>query len=540
MRRRLPAITVVVALLALAVVLHALTIAGMRRISHDDTISYLAATGHQGEFQQVVDEGLPPTATWVTAADWQSFTRIDDPLPLLRIARDLGEHDIHPFVYFWVLHTWSLAVGVQLWTGPALNVVLHVATAAVLWVLTRDIVGRALPAWAAVGVWAALPAVARTAVSTRQYSLAGLWSVALAVVFLRTRERASAVGLVGLAALTAVGMLTLYTFGLVVAGLGAVAAVDLLSRRRRHGAWRQLVAMAVGGVVFLACQPWIREVLARQQDQAEPYTLQRLITRVRVVFEELPRFAVLGDLPTAATAAVWLGALVLAGLAWWSWPRARPVVWLAVWLPTAMIVAYVAAVSPGAAYEERYFSIALPFVALLPVLAWRAVRGWPATAAAVTLVAVLAWVNVAALADEANAPPAETLDGDRPIVLDNLARGVLLRILWDAPPDVDVYAADQPTLLATTDRWLDCQPAAPCHDAPLLLTTQVQYEATRAGQAALLRAADERRDVQPADDLGAIAERYRLSAPTTASSPSSDPERSTAEAPPSPDADGSG
>jgi hypothetical protein len=271
--------------------------------------------------------------------------------------------------------------------------------------------------------------------------------------------------------------------------------------------------MAAGGVTFLAAQPWLREVLARQQDQAEPFTVERLVTRAELVFRELPRFAVL-DPPLAVAVAVWVGVAVLTVLAWRAWPRARPVVWLAVWLPGVMVVAYLMAVSPGAAYEERYFSIALPYVAFLPVLAWRALRGWPVAVAGVALLAAVAVVNVTVLTTSAAALPAETLDGRRPVVLDNLARGVLLRILWDAPPDVPVYAADQPTLLATTDRWLRCDPGTPCHDTPVLLTTQVQYDATSSGQRALLRAAREVRDVEPAPDLGGIAERYRLSAPT--------------------------
>lgn len=506
-------VAVVVALLGVAVVAHALTLSGVRRISHDDTISFLAATGHQGEFQRVVDTGVAPIATWVPAQRWQSYTRIDDVFPLVRIAQDLGHHDIHPFGYFWLLHTWALVFGVGLWTGPALNVVLHLITAAVLWRLARRMFDAALPAWGVVAVWASLPAVAQTVVSSRQYSLAALCSVTFAAAYLRTRDRADGRGWVALAAATAAGMLTLYTFGLVVAGLGVVSVVDLRWPDRRRGAWRQLSAMVVGGIVFLACQPWLREALARQRDQAEPFSTAQMAARAEVVLRELPRFAVAGLSPGVAVAFL-LVAIVLVVLAWRTLPAARPLVWLAVWVPGALIAAYLAAVSPGAAYEARYFSIAWPFVAFVPVLAWRVTRRWPAVSiVALGLILVAGVTNVATLEGRADTPPADTLDGDRPIVLDNVARGVLLRILWDAPADVPVFVADQPTLLATTDRWLDCPPATPCHDRPLLLTTQAQYEATRAGQLALLQAARAVRDVERAPDLGVIADRYRLSAP---------------------------
>jgi uncharacterized membrane protein len=139
--RRGAVIVAVVAVVGLAVTLHALEITSIQRVSHDDTISYLAATGHQGEYQQVVDSASAPVAQWVPASRWQAFTRIEDPLPLLTIARDLGHHDIHPPVYFWLLHMWMLLFGGSLWTGPMLNVVIHVLTAVVLWRLAAGGLG---------------------------------------------------------------------------------------------------------------------------------------------------------------------------------------------------------------------------------------------------------------------------------------------------------------------------------------------------------------------------------------------------------------
>jgi hypothetical protein len=500
----------------LAVTLHALEMAGLRRVSHDDTISFLAATGHQAAFQQVVDDGEPPVAQWVPASRWQAFTRIERPLPLLTIASDLGHHDIHPPVYFWLLHVWTLAVGVHLWTGPALNLLLHVATAVVLWRLARTLLGSPLAAAAVTGIWATLPAVVQTAGSTRQYSLA-LLSVLTVAAFLRARETPAWTSLVAVAAWTALGMLTLYTFGLVVAGLGLICLADLRQAGQRRSALLRLGALATGGVVFLACQPWLQEVLARQRAQAEPFSISRMLLRFRLLREGLPDFAI-ADLPLAAGVALLVLATALAVLAWRARPATRPVVWLAVWLPATMAAAFLAAISPGAAWQARYFSIAMPFVAFLPVAAWPYLRARPVAVLAAVVFCAAAVVNTAAFARAAAAPPVTTLDGPQPVVLDNLARGVLLRILWDAPPDLPVYAADQGTLLATTDRWLRCASSEPCHARPVVLTTQVQYDATVAGQEAILAAARRVRRVSPAPAIDSIAERYRLSAPTAVAS----------------------
>ena len=532
--RRLAAGVAVVAVVAVAVTLHASEIVGLQRISHDDTISYLAATGHQGAYHDVVERGADPVAEWVPARRWQAFTRVDAVLPLLTIARDLGHHDIHPPVYFWLLHVWSLLTGVHLWSGPLLNVLLHLATGVVLWRLALRLTGSRWAAWAATGVWATLPGVAETAVSTRQYSLAALLSIALGAVYVRTRGQPAPDqphpnqpapdhphpdqsgldrrGLLALAALTAVGMLTLYTFGLVVAGLGLVTVLDLRDAARRRAALAQVAAFAAGGAVFLAGQPWLPEVLRRQQEQLETPLPGVHAFRVEKLLHDLPGFAVSGLLP-AAGAALLLATAVLAVLAWRIRPAARPLVWVAVWVPAVMAALYVAVRTPGAASEARYFSIALPYVALLPVLAWPYLRSRPVAAALAGLCTVAAISNVALAVQQADAPPPQVISGQRPVVLDNLARGVLLRILWDAPPDTPVYAADQSTLLRTTERWLECPQPSPCTGRELTLASQVQYESTAVGQRRLLSAADEVREVTPEPPLDDLAERSRLSAP---------------------------
>jgi hypothetical protein len=511
--RQLVVVFAVAALLVLAVVQHVLRIAGMERVSHDDTISYLAATGHQGEYSDVVQTASAPVAQWVPASEWQRFTSVEDVLPLLRIAQDLGHRDVHPPVYFWLLHVWILLVGVHLWSGPVLNVLLHVLTGVVLWRLARHLTKSPLAAWGAVAMWATLPAVAETAVSTRQYSLAGLFSVALAWAFIQTRDAASRGGLIGVAALTTAGLLTVYPFGLIVAALGLFSLTDLRQAERRRTALAQLGALAAGGVVFLVSQPWLRETLQRQQDQVETYTPELSRLRIDVVLQELPRYAI-SELPTRAGMVVLIATVLLAVLAWRARPQARPVVVLAVLVPVALSAAYIAVLTPGAAIDARYFSIALPHVALLPVLAWRYLRVRPVLFVAATVVVAAMVINTTVAIDEAAPPPATTLDGSRPVVMDNLARGILLRILWDTPPATPVYAADQQTLLSTTDRWLRCEDPSPCHEREVTLATQVQYEATAMGQTLILNAADDVREVTREPSLDDLAERYRLSAPT--------------------------
>jgi uncharacterized membrane protein len=85
--------------------------AGKTIISHDEAIAYLGATGNLGRYQAVQDGGVPG-GEWITAAEWQSLLTIHSPLlPALQtIAGDQAAFDIHPPLYFWLLHLW-----VQVW-----------------------------------------------------------------------------------------------------------------------------------------------------------------------------------------------------------------------------------------------------------------------------------------------------------------------------------------------------------------------------------------------------------------------------------------
>jgi hypothetical protein len=507
--RRSAAVLAIVAMIGVGLALHVIAIAGVEQITHDDTISYLAATGHQAQYEQVINSPGGPVARWVPAAQWQSFTRIDEAFPLLTIARDLGHHDIHPPVYFWLLHVWSLLVGVHLWTGPVLNLLIHVLTGVVMWRLARHLVRSSWAAWAVVGVWATLPALAETVASSRQYSLAGLLSITMGAVFIRTRPQARAGGLLALGVVTALGLLTLYTFGVVAAGLGLMALADLRVPARRRTALAQLATFVVSGIVFLVCQPWLREVLARQQEQAEPWVAS---SRAEGLLTDLPRFAITG-LPMAAGVAVLTVTAVLAVLAWRVRTRARPVVWIAVWVPAVLAVLYVSGTSPAAASEARYFSIVLPYVVFLPVLAWPYLRIRPVAALAAGVFVVAAVANVTHALREDDTAPTTPLTGDRPVVLDNLARGVLLRMVWDLPPATPVYAADQATLLRTTDHWLECTQPSPCRDRAVTFASQPTYEATAVGQERILAVADEVRSVTVEPPVDEMTTRYRLSAP---------------------------
>ncbi|MBN2303056.1 MAG: hypothetical protein JXQ72_01175, partial [Anaerolineae bacterium] len=183
-------------------------IADRAALEHDEAISILAAAGHQGDYARVLagrDGPDSPYGRWVPARDWQRFMEPDEALIFGRIGADLGRYDIHPPLYFWLLHLWSLLVGAGFHAGPLLNVLFDAGTAWGVWKLASpldrqarldsgkspslqrgegDLGGEAnrihelpLCRLAAVVLWALSPVALRTTIPARQYALFTLLAV---------------------------------------------------------------------------------------------------------------------------------------------------------------------------------------------------------------------------------------------------------------------------------------------------------------------------------------------------------------------------
>ncbi len=148
-------------------------------LSHDESISYLAAACHQGDYARITVLGEPPFGRWVAASDWKALLRPDRALCLGDIGRDLAREDIHPPLYFWLLHVWALVFGVGLWTGLSLNIVLATLTGLALYGLARRLLGNPLQAASVAGVWSLSPAAIRVFGEARQYELLALLAVLL-------------------------------------------------------------------------------------------------------------------------------------------------------------------------------------------------------------------------------------------------------------------------------------------------------------------------------------------------------------------------
>lgn len=81
----------------------------------DEIITYLCATGNSGAFENVIKHRYP-YGELVGASEYKSFFEIKEPFCFRRIASDLCTNDLHPPLYFWLLHLFVLNLGVHIYT----------------------------------------------------------------------------------------------------------------------------------------------------------------------------------------------------------------------------------------------------------------------------------------------------------------------------------------------------------------------------------------------------------------------------------------
>ncbi|MEM9556127.1 MAG: glycosyltransferase family 39 protein [Acidobacteriota bacterium] len=467
---------ITLAVLGLVVGAHALRVVSTPAIQHDDAISHLAATAHQGAYEESA-----PVGAWIPVADWARFWHLDDrPGQLATIGRDLARHDLHPPLYFWLLHGWIAAVGTQAWTGPALNLVLVALTALALLALARSLLPPHLAALTVLA-WGVAPAVLRVTGYTRQYALLTLCTVVLALCLVHALRGESSpptkVGRiawrVGCGVTAACGLLTHLHFVLPLAASGMLAGLAVRKARNesehRRAAWGVLLALGLGGVAAGALHPALLALAPGDAFDVEISAPAFGVRSLRVV-------AALLTFVTARTPLAY-GLLALAVVAWIVAMRTRRgteneppaeelrtrrrlVARFTVGIVLGVVGLYLAFLSPQHAMADRYLAFVYPlltvsFFAHLPPRAPHLILAALVCASQLTQ-GVLETSRHRSLWHERSDALAATGFADGPrILLDSSARGAVPTVLWHASGDALVFAASQDQLLAEPAAWLD-------------------------------------------------------------------------------------
>lgn len=464
--------------LLFAVFLRLSAIDAKTTVSHDGAISYLAATGHLSEYHRIVGDRIPPYGQWSRAAEWKRLIRPEKPFCFGQIARDLGERDKHPPLYFWLLHIWCLIFGVHMWTGPSLNLVIVVLAAFALFGLARHVLRDTLLAGFVTLLWSVNPNVVLTGVEARHYDLVALFSILFmwqTIRLIRLAQGISIGRMAVLALITAGGMLTHYLFLLVVGG--GLVLVLYRVRRSRSVSLRLFMAIIAGFAVFALLNPTFHHSLRRaaesqqtvRKKQLGPPRHARVWTRYsaflidsNVAPGKLRKYCEYATV--AALAAMLLAPLLTRkarrrqGQGTAKLPDVWPVVFFAVWLAATSIALYLARVTPRWSMEAKYSAMVWPAIAFAPALLAVAFRRVGHVVLIVCCIAVtyggFRHVRRSNQHQVQFVSPEQVLASCSRMLLDNVTRGRLPRAVWFCPDSKIIFAAKQAYIYEHESDWL--------------------------------------------------------------------------------------
>jgi len=467
-------------LLVLAVVFAiVLRITGMvdkRTINHDESISYLAATCHQGEYSNVVMEGLSPFGTWAKASDWKKLIQPEGLFCFEKIGLDLAHYDVHPPLYFWILHLWSVVFGVNSWTGPSLNIVIALATLYFLYRFAYNNLANSEEAVVVALTWALSPAAIAISLEARQYDLLTLialifvWQVMKCVELSRQFRLKDAATL---SILAAAGALTHFNFSLLSMGC-CIFLMAKLIKKNPGRLMAAFVGIGAGYLLFVFAHPKFYEsIILLREYIRDPFTFLDFVDRMKRVGITLSDFflpwhsliLISGFALLFLVIGAWVGLISfrqpgrLRHFLGVPGDKDLSVLFFFFWIYGITSMLYLAFLSPAHAMGPKYLSMAWPFFGFIPVFLLRSfgIKRHILTFLFCSgmLLSGSAGVLHTIYQNNSNQDWAELLTNSDRIIIDNNARGVLLPIVWQIPDDKIVFAATQDYLLDHQNMWID-------------------------------------------------------------------------------------
>ena len=453
-----PRFILTLTLVALAGVLLRLNIISAKTtINYDEAISYLVVTCHQSQYSAIEFDKVTRPGSY-----WKQFVRIvEKPFCLDQIAVGLANYDIHPPLYFWLLHLWLLAVGPHTWSGPLLNVFIALLATGCVIGLARQVLDDRREVIILTLTYVFSPSILLISLEARQYDLLAFWSVLLVWQTINY-QRSSLAGSnprlsVAIALTVILGMLTHYQFIIVVVACATFAIITL--KRTRELA--MLVATILCAcLVDYAIHPYFFHSLYRQSAPVSGINLQGLVARLTNIFSALITFSYL--LPAIVLALfVGMRQAKKQGTTFARYLRDEglhhaAVLFFAVWTTGAQATQYLAFLSPlHAMGPPKYLAMAWPFIAFLPVYILRVARFRSTLFVYLAAIPLLLGLVLPLQAHAFSSPdPQHLFSRSSLIIVDNPSRGLFLQLAWFLPDATPVIVNWQDALLEDYEAWL--------------------------------------------------------------------------------------
>ncbi len=244
----------------------------------DEIISFLCATGNADEYEAVLHK-YTPYGKLTDAVDWLKYTEITEPNCFNKIGKDLCSNDLHPPLYFWLLHIFVLKLGVHIYTGILLNLLLQLFSLFFIFKLASLIFEDQKKGAFAALIWSISPACMMVSMNARPYELLELVSIIYLLNFYLWQKKATKLNAFLLAMIGTLGLLTNYTFIYFIASCGLFTLI----KYKKIG-WRNISAFAVAAFIsfelMTIIHPCFADSFALQQIRAQSFSINELPMRM--------------------------------------------------------------------------------------------------------------------------------------------------------------------------------------------------------------------------------------------------------------------
>lgn len=467
----------------------------IRTFSHDDAFTYLIALGHQDSYAKALNERR---GVWTSASEWKKIMQVSDRYCFKKI-RDEGidnivgkaTADLSPPLYYWMLHVWSVWVGVALWTGASLNILIALLTALFLFILARDVLEDSNEAAFVVFLWFLSAGVITVTLQTRMYEFLALLTVLLVWRIIRCSDLTTDFkfwDFLLLALIPAAGLLTHYYFLLVISGV-VVFSIVRLANRDRYRLIKVILSIGAGHLIFFLFHPkfYLTFIASQQSGMLKSYDLYSfdnkiLLLKLEQILSNLLSFFVLRERSLKFIFLIGLLFFALWIIVMYSRKRSSVlkrikevnltglyILFFFLWLSSGLIAIFLLGASPlHTMGNPRYLGIVWPFYAFIPVFILRLFNKHQTSLIIVLCVSVILSSSMSVFdmdivlsnrifgtVDTRSPDPSSLLQDSDMIVVDTMERGTFTRIFWHVPDDKLIYVGPHEFLLANPGLWLN-------------------------------------------------------------------------------------
>lgn len=383
--RKLPFHLLLIALSVFSILFSGINVMLCKKIwSGDETISYLCATGNQEQFTIVAEQNLTEVQSTTV---WKKLFVSQNPYCFQKIATDLSISDLHPPLYFWILHVYLIQFGFSIHAGIVLNLLFHLLSLGLVYAFTRK-VGLSQMATATVClIWSVSPAALNVDFYARQYELLGLIHLLYAYCFWLWFNAPSKTNVFALVLICTLGFLTHYSFIYIVAGYGLFALIHT-----RTIGFPNLIALSttfiIAGLCLFLFHPHFAHQFMLQQQRAQPFDLLQTGARLgKTILTFLnfciPLLLLKPFLLKLSNTHIWTFAAVsllsISAVCWINRTKLNRFiqtifrhlkkpdlpVWMTILMSAVTIIPYLLCITPFHAMGAQYLVCLYPFMAML-------------------------------------------------------------------------------------------------------------------------------------------------------------------------------